>query len=245
MHLMNLGKALLRRWYLFVVVLALSAGATWAIASRLPDTYRASASIVLIPPDTTLGDTGNPYLFLGGLQQSVDVLTRDLGSEQIRSAMKKKAGSSATYEVSADFATSAPIVVVTTEASTATAAQGMLDAVVAQVPVSLAGLQTALSVTGNAQITTQLISQSEKPEAIMSSKYRALVVVAGGLAVLGILLVGMIDGLLLRRRQRKLAVSEPAEVLDDSEDEDEDEVLTEPASLDKRRKTGAKTGTDG
>lgn len=202
MYLTELAQSLRRRWYLLLAVTVLAVVATTLIVSRLPATYRASASIVLVPPETTLGDTGNPYLFLGGLEQSVDVLSRDLGSEQVRDQMAEKGGSSASYTVTPDLTTSAPIVLVSTEASSADAADAMLDAVVAQVPVSLTRLQEALAVSGSAQITTQLIARSEKPRTVMSGRYRATVMVGGALLVGGVLFVAMVDGLLRRRRLR-------------------------------------------
>lgn len=249
MYLTELAQSLRRRWYLLLAVTVLAVATTTFVVSRLPATYRANASIVLVPPETTLGDTGNPYLFLGGLEQSVDVLSRDLGSEQVRDQMAQKGGASASYTVTPDFTTSAPIVLVTTEASSADAADAMLDAVVAQVPVSLTRLQEALAVSGSAQITTQLIARSEEPEIVMSGRYRAMVMIGGALMVGGVLLVAAVDGLLRRRRMRA------ATVPDEETAEGEGRQPTfgpqprtvgmtpapAPAWLDKRRKTG----TDG
>lgn len=261
MYLTELAQSLKRRWYLLLAVTVLAVIATTFIVSRLPATYRANASIVLVPPETTLGDTGNPYLFLGGLEQSVDVLSRDLGSEQVREQMAQQGGSAASYTVTPDYTTSAPIVLVTTEASSAAAADAMLDAVVDQVPVSLARLQTALAVSGSAQITTQLIARSEKPETVMSGRYRAMVMVGGALMVADVLFVAMVDGLLRRRRLRAEAAADGedeaptgegrlptfwprqrgAGPTDPPEPPSTEADAPEPASLDKRRKTG----TDG
>lgn len=248
MYLTDIGQTLRRRWYLLIVVLAISAAGTYAIVQRLPATFRATASIVLVPPQTTLGDTGNPYLFLGGLQQSVDVLSRDLGSEQVEQTLKQEGGASASYAVTADYTTSAPIVLVTTEAPTGAAADAMLKAVVAQVPVSLDRLQAALAVPGKARITTQLISRSERPHQVMSGRYRAIVVVGGFLAVAGILLLATVDGLVERRRlslsgtrsrKGKRRGSEP-EV---SEEDDVTGEGTEAAPPRVRRFTGGRADT--
>ena len=128
-----------------------------------------------------------------------------------------------------DYTTSAPIVLVTTEAQSAAAADGMLAAVIDRVPVSLARLQEALGVPGSAQITTQLIARSDNPEMVLSSRYRAMVMIGGALMVIGLLLVAMVDGLLRRRSLRRVAATE-----EDTPPED----TAGPAFLDRRRKTG-------
>ena len=84
MYVRDLFLSLRRRWYLLPVVLMATVACAMVSADRVGPTYRSSATVVLVPPETTLGETGNPYLFLGGLQQSVDVLSRTVGSEYVR-----------------------------------------------------------------------------------------------------------------------------------------------------------------
>lgn len=208
MYIRDLFSSLCRRWYLVPVVVLLAVGGALLTADRVAPTYRASASVVLVPPETTLADTGNPYLFLGGLQQSVDVLSRTLGSEYIRETIKAQAPGGS-YDVSSDVTTSAPIVLVTSEASSPEAADRLLSRVLGQVPHVLSRLQQSLSVRQKSQITTQVIARSQEPEKIQRGQYRAMVLAIGASLALGVLLVSLLDGLLLRRRGTRSLVMAP------------------------------------
>ena len=199
MYVRDLFLSLRRRWYLLPVVVLLAVGCAALAADRVAPTYRTSASVVLVPPETTLGETGNPYLFLGGLQQSVDVLSRTLGSEYVRESIMSSV-SDGSYDVSSDVTTSAPIVYTTSEAETPEAADRLLTVVLSQVPRVLSQLQQSVSVRPKSRITTQVIARSERPEKVQRGQYRAVVLAFGAAFTLGLLLVGLLDGLLVRRR---------------------------------------------
>lgn len=180
-------------------------------ASAIAPTYEAKASLVLVPPETTTGHSGNPYLFLGGLQQSVDVLTRALSADNIRESVAKTAPSGA-YDVTADVSTSAPIVLISAKAPTSDAAQALLTAVESQVPVTLRELQNSLSVRPGAQITSMVVTNDEAPKAIQKARYRTIVMVGVGTLGLGFLMIAVLDGLLQRRSARRADQAEETAV---------------------------------
>lgn len=201
MYARDVMASLRRRWLLAVIAIGLAVGAALFAASAIAPTYEAKSSLVLVPPETTTGDSGNPYLFLGGLEQSVDVLTRALTADNKRELVSAHAPTG-TYDVVADLATSAPILLVSAKAPTSADAQKLLDAVKSQVPVTLRALQDSLGVRAGAQITS-LVVTDDAPMAIQKARYRSVVLVGAATLALGFLLIAFLDGALLQRRTRR------------------------------------------
>ncbi|MCL3817849.1 hypothetical protein [Aeromicrobium wangtongii] len=204
MYLRDLGDSLLRRWYLVVCALALTAGVCFAALGAVSPTYQTTSSLVLVPPKTTTGVSGNPYLFLGGLEQSVDVLARAVSADATREQIAKTA-TTGEYEVGADLTTSAPILVLTTTDSTSAGAQKMLDAVVAEVPVVFERLQASLGVQKSSQITTLEVPTDDGPKAINKTRYRMAALASVIWLFLAFMLIGFLDGVLLTRAMRRSA----------------------------------------
>ena len=73
-----------------------------------PPTYEAKASILMLPPQSTVEEGGNPYLQLANLEQVVDVMTRALNSQSTVAATAE-AAPTGTYEVEPDYTSSGPI----------------------------------------------------------------------------------------------------------------------------------------
>lgn len=221
MYLRDLGESLFRRWYLMIVGVVIAAGLATIAANSIAPTYQAKSSLVLVPPETTTGTSGNPYLFLGGLQQSVDVLTRALGADNIRAEVAKRAPAG-TYDVTADFGTSAPILLIEAKDSTSNGAQLLLDSVKKQVPLTLGDLQESLGVKTGSQITSVVVTTDDKPQPIQKGRYRAIALVGVMALGLGFLAIGAIDGLLLARTGRKPRADEAESA--DPEDGDSEAI---------------------
>ena len=147
------------------------------------------------------------------------MLSRTLNSADVHRKIVSGAPSG-TYEVMGDVTTSAPILLATTEAHAPASADKMLARVLAQVPVALRHLQDSLGVAPSAQITTQLIAHSGHPLVVQKKRYRSIVLAGGSSMALGLLMVGLLDGLLLRRRARRAEVVEliPPEARDAKRD---------------------------
>ncbi|MRJ76476.1 hypothetical protein GEV29_08015 [Aeromicrobium sp. SMF47] len=204
MYLRDLGDSLLRRWYLVLGALALTVGVCFAALSAVSPTYQTTSSLVLVPPKTTTGVSGNPYLYLGGLEQSVDVLARAVSADATRDQIAKTA-TTGEYEVSADLTTSAPILVITATDSSSAGAQEMLDAVVAEVPTVFRRLQASLGVRASSQITTLEVPTDDGPSAINKARYRMAALAGAVWLFLAFVLIGFLDGVLLTRTMRKSA----------------------------------------
>lgn len=246
MFLRDLGASLLRRWYLVVIGISATVGLSFLAANLIQPTYESKASLVLVPPATTVGKTGNPYLFLGGLQQSTDILARAMNSDNVHQSVSLSAPTGE-YVVETDLGTSAPIIQLTATDATSAGTQKMLDSTVRQVPITFQNLQRSLGVRTGALITTDVVTSYDKPKPIQAVRYRTIVLVT--VASLGVffMLIGLIDGLLLRRRARKalaaeageedLDVEAPAPVVDAGEPEPESLPVPRPARKRAPRKT--------
>jgi len=225
MYLRDLAASCLRRWYIAVLCLIGIAVMAMATASHIPATYEAQASVVLVPPRDPETPNANRYLSLGGLTQAVDVLTRSLSADETRRLVKAEQPTGS-YEVVNDWATSAPMLVVTAKGESPAATRATLDAVLARVADNLRQLQTTLNIGADSQIMSLVVSRDAKPRKVTKSQVRAMVAVVGAGVVASALLLGAADGLLLRRSRRKLApqeakvgVEEPADDMFSPQDE--------------------------
>ena len=223
MQLKDFGATLLRRWYLVLFVVACAAAAALVVVNVVGPTYRAQAAVILLPPGTTVqqasvtGTPSNPLLSLNGVSQARDVVIRTLmasstreelckpqsdpGYEQMRGQLcKSRPG--VTYEVTPDFTSSAPIIVLTVDADSTANAIAALEAVTERVPLALADLQKNLNLRSKALIMSMPVVVDTKPELVYKRQIRAGIVAAAGALGLGLLLIGLLDGLSAGRRDR-------------------------------------------
>ena len=156
MYLKDLTASLLRRWYLFLTALILTAGACFGVVHLVGPTYKQSASIVLLPPKSPDADT-NRYLDLGSLSQAVDVLVRSLQSDATHARVVPTPGTG-DYTVAPDPTTSAPIAVITATAGSPGSAAKILAAVLTQVPDNLTALQSNLGIGDTNRITSIVVA---------------------------------------------------------------------------------------
>lgn len=211
MQMRELSRTLMRRWYLTLASL-LATGALCVVAfSLVPPTYETKADVVLLPPKSSVGVGGNPYLYLGGLDQATDVLTRALTSDSSRNQVLSDLGHS-DYDVEPDWATSGPILIVTGRGATAAGAEDVRDAVIELAPQTLVSLQSGLDVPTNSRITSMVLTADEEPTTVFRTTLRALAAV-GVVSLTGFaMLIGLVDGLLAARARRRSfpgVVSEP------------------------------------
>jgi hypothetical protein len=211
MQLRDIGSTLLKRWYLSLAGLFVVAGLGFAVFTMIPPTYDTSAIIVLLPPQSTVGDGGNPYLYLGGLDQAAGVVNRALTSDATQTEIKDKVGSS-DYEVTPDWSTSGPVLVVTAHGRSESGATQLRDAVLAEVPTTLTALQQQLNVPAQSQISSMVLTADEHPKPVIKKQLRAVAVVVVGATVAVVLLIGLYDGMATRRTRRQRVAAPAAPV---------------------------------
>lgn len=219
MYLRDVWAMALRRWYLVLLALLLTAAGCYGVANVVKPDYESAASVVLIPPKNVEEPRTNRYLELGGLDTSVDVLSRSMTSDETAKFLEAKAPG-AEYEVVSDASTSAPIVAVTATAKERAKAQAMQAAVLERLPQNLTSLQSTLGITADNQITAVVISRDAEPETVQRTRIRVVGAAAAGILLVLMVLVAVIDGLLLRRSSSRRSAPAAADHADaDSEGE--------------------------
>ena len=204
MNLRDFVGSLARRWWVLVIGIALTATAAVNVYQLVPPTYTASASVVLLPPKTLVGDVGNPFLYLGGLSQAVDVLTRKVAAAEVSDPITR-ANPDSKFDIYSDTSSSGPIIVIFGEGPTEAAALDVVADVLAATPAALQDMQENLAVSSDSLITLDTLAVDEKPKVDQKSRIQAALGVAGVGLVLTLLLAAAVDSLLLARRSRLAA----------------------------------------
>ncbi|MBT2587292.1 hypothetical protein [Arthrobacter sp. ISL-95] len=158
-----------------------------------------------MPSSQSIGDAGNPYLYLGGLSEALDILIRKITSQPVMERLLANFGS-ASYTAEPDRGTSGAILVITATANNPEEAMALLKAVMDETPRSLNEMQESLNVAVPARITTMslLIDRKAVPE-VKARTQLVFVAGAGGLALTLVLSV-LVDGLMMTRTRKKEAL---------------------------------------
>ncbi len=217
MFLHDLGWGLLRRWYFVVLGVVLTACGAFFLTTVVPPTYQGTARIVLLPPTSLVTADGNPFLFLGGLEQALGVLSVRLSSGAVGDEILQGHPGTA-YVVEKDPISPGPILLITTEGESPKSTLKVLDGVLQVVPENLESLQDQLTIPPASRITAMTVVRENEPKIVLKNQLRA---VLGGVAVglsLTVLLTGILDRLLssrkrvARRRQSSDSRDEPIAV---------------------------------
>jgi hypothetical protein len=203
-YLAELTASLRRRWYLLVIGLVLTAVGCLAMSRTVAPAYEVQASVLLIPPANTTSDTGNPYLYLGGLNQATDVLVRAMNADMARAPIQE-AFPNVTFATERDGTTSTPIMIISVIGADPAQTMTALAAIVSSVPGELDNLQRPLAVPAGATISSMVLATDTTPTMDRKAQTRALVSVAAAGLVATVLLTGFIDRVLTNRRSRKLS----------------------------------------
>jgi hypothetical protein len=202
MKLRMVGWALIRRWYAALGGLIV-VGAVCALAYvSVPADYKASGSLVLLPSAQSVGSGGNPYLFLGGLGQAMDVLTRRMAAAETVekfSAQYQKMS----YTALPDVTSGSSILVVAVKARSAATAEQALAAILADVPTELTTMQDSLHVPATSRISSMPVAEPSPPVRDTKGQIQAVGAVGAAGTVLVVLFTALLDGLLLRQKRRR------------------------------------------
>lgn len=202
MYIRDLVASMVRRWYFLAAGLVLTAALCFLAFRLAPVTYESTGSVLLLPPKSSVGSRGNPFLYLGGLGQAAEVLTARLNAAEVRVPLET-AHPDATFEIGPDPTTTGPILTVTVESTSREDSLATTTAALAAVPSTLTTLQTELAIPQGSQITVMALTVIDEPEMVVKTRNRAVIAVAG-LGIAGtVLLTGFLDGLVGARRQRR------------------------------------------
>lgn len=203
LFLHDLAKGLLRRWYLVLFGILVTGFGGYMIFQIVPVNYEATSSIVLVPPATAVIEGENPYLYMGGLDQALSVLTVRMSAPLVADPiLKDQPGLN--FSIGKDVTTTGPIMLVGAEGPTEAQTLQVLDEVIKVVPENLAILQEQLGIPENARITTMTIVTDTKAKEVTKKQMRAFLgVVALGLGTT-VLATGLLDRLIMGRKAKRL-----------------------------------------
>jgi len=200
-NLSSVFRAALRRWYVSIPGLLLSALLAYGAHSYVQPTYTRSASVVLIPAKNTIPKNSNPYLYIGGLSEAADVLVTAASSESVTKPILAGMNGT-TLTIARDVSSSGPVLSLTVETPDRSDAGPVLTRGIAAVATTLTKLQVAEHLESNQMITSSTLSLDTTSTPKVKSQLMATVA-AGGIGLgLTLLLSNLLDGLLLARRQR-------------------------------------------
>jgi hypothetical protein len=202
MFLRDLYSSAKRRWYFMLAGLVLTAGLAFWIFDVAPVSYEAKASVALIPPPTAVISGDNPFLYMGGLEQALGVLTVKLNSDSVRDPLEAlERGSS--YLAARDSSTTGPIVQVATEGPTADSALRTLNRALGIMPGEMTSLQDELALPEDARISLLVLAVDQEAALVDQGRTRTVMAAAAVGSVTTLLLTGLLDKLLLRRKSSK------------------------------------------
>lgn len=206
MELNAFWASLVRRWYLAAAAVAVAAVGIVVVVGGSSATFEAEGTVLVFPPSqTTIVDgrpqtPGNPYLDLGGLTPVRDLLVRTMTATAFRLQIAKH-HPAVGYEVTPDVTTNGPVLVVDVSAPTDREAIGALDDILRSVPAALADLQKGPEFTKKVpRVTSRVLTQDPVSRPDHKSQVRSAIVVGAGLLTIQLLAIGLIDGLLSRRK---------------------------------------------
>nr|WP_300148037.1 hypothetical protein [Propionicimonas sp.] len=208
MLLRDLTRALLRRWYLLLLGVALAGVAAFYVWDTVGPRYNSVGSTVLIPPKSSIegiaphGRDGNPLLYLGELGQARDVLISALSSDAVQEDFTERFPGSS-YSVGVDPLSNGPIIVLSVNSASAAEALEGVRFLSAEVDDRFSAVQRSLSVEADDEIRTMVLTEPSAPVADNKSQVRLALVVAGGVLLICIFLVALVDGLAAAYRRRR------------------------------------------
>lgn len=196
--------ALRRRWILAVVAVIISALAGAGTVIAVGPKYEAAATVLLIPPRTTtvVGESdytqGNPLLYLGGLNQTRDVLALRLLDDTVQRAVQEKYPLSE-IEVAPEKSSSGPVLHISSTATSPENALGATALVRDRAAETLSALQADLKITTSARVTLIPLTANTEADVVRKGQIRAGVLAAFGVLIVMLLAIGLTDGLLRSR----------------------------------------------
>lgn len=205
-------RGLLRRWYIVLPGLIITASIVVGVWFAIPPGYYRSATQLLIPGVGNMPEGANPYLFLGGLAPAADVLVRAIGSENVLDEMSEE-HPGVEITIRRDTTTAGPIILISVTASSDADAEAVLEQLVDRTATVLEDFQRAERVPTGSRMTVIPITVDNQSELQERSRMLGATGAAIGGIVLTLFIAGLVDGFGQRERR------EASELSGDSEPE--------------------------
>ena len=193
-------RGLLRRWYIVLPGIIITASLAVGVWFAIPPNYYRSATQLLIPGVGNMPEGANPYLFLGGLAPAADVLVRAIGSENVLDEMSED-HPGVEISIRRDTSTAGPIILISVTASSDADAEAVLEQLVDRTATVLEDFQRAEGVPTGSRMTVIPVTVDDQSELQDRTRMLGVTGVAIGGIVVTLFLAGLVDGFGQRERR--------------------------------------------
>lgn len=230
--MLNVFRVIARRWYVVLLGLLLTIGLAFGAMLTTPSEYTSRALILLLPSDEAVGEGGNPFLVLAGLEQPASLVTAYFTSAGAREEVAARS-ETARYLVAIDAEVRGPVILVEVTDATAAKSLATLGYLTERIPEELRRLQDEVRATEDSIIGSMLLTQDTEAIEDNSAPIRMVIAaLAVGLAGTAFLAFA-VDSFLARRSTRRAeAVPEPDERPADAAASDADAHPDQSAQVD-------------
>ena len=203
MDLLDLLKLVFRRWYVAVPIVIVTLGAAVALGSAIQPEYKTAATVMLVPPTTSVSAPtnnatpapGNPWLRIGEVQMAQAVQISASSSESRQKVVA--AGGDNAYEIT--LVTRSSIMTIEVSSDTAAKALATVEAATKLINDEVIAQQAKYKPKAGESITTQVLDPGLNVTPSRSNVLRAqIVVLAVGLLVMAAVVVAY-DAIARRR----------------------------------------------
>jgi uncharacterized membrane protein len=207
MDLLTIIAILVRRWYVFFPIVALTVIGLLLITPQLQPEYQASGSLLVVgPKKVTQLVQGkpteiavNPLLGSGQpLMTTSATLASDASSLAVREGIK---GSGAVLDYTITVDSHAPIITVVDRATTASAAIQAVDILLARMSTRLATLQQEVGAPSSDLVDSKILNGPIDTTILSGSKNRTVILLAFAGLILATSAAFTVDGIITGRRR--------------------------------------------
>jgi hypothetical protein len=207
MDLLTIIAIVVRRWYVFFPIVALTGIGLLLITPQLRPEYQASGSLLLVGPKkvtqvvqgkpTQIGV--NPLLGSGQpLMTTSATLASDASSLAVREGIKES-GAVLDYTVAVD--SHAPIITVVDRATKPSAAIAAVDTLLARMSTRLATLQQEVGAPSSELVDSKILDGPIDTTVLSSSKNRTVILLAFAGLLVATSATFTVDGIITSRRR--------------------------------------------
>lgn len=215
MNLVKMFGIWRKRWILTSLALLVALAGCGYATSKLPRTYQANSTVVLVPStraSKALGE-GNPYLsFSDSLSTTADVVATEVTAPRAVQELAAQ-GFGAQYTAVSESTTGqavasgsvlpGPFIAVTVTGRNRSSVEHTLDGVTGAIGKQLSTMQSGMS--RNNRISVSTIAYSPRASLSVSMTARSLVLIVGVLIICALCIPLIVDAQIARRRLRRAA----------------------------------------
>jgi hypothetical protein len=195
-------RAIVRRWYVVLAGLCVTAALAFGASVVNPPEYSVRGLVLLLPSAETVGVGGNPFLSLSGLDLPARLIVAYFQSEAMQSEISE-VSPTAEFGVDIEESTRGPVIAIDVTDDSEEGALATLSFIAAEIPENLDRLQDEVEAPPQSRVGSMPLTIDEEAVPETSGTMR-LVLAAIGVGIVATLIVTFaVDRLLLGSGRRR------------------------------------------